>query len=294
MSLTKAICLCSLWVMKQNKPTAVPPVYFFFFVKASGWYTEHCHGDANLLHSVVLFERCLDATVVSEKLQWAQTSGQMGCLTLSVQQLNCECQNYYQCKRTQDEKCHCLNLKAHNPKISCCKASTVVSCETNSTSVEAARVSAFHIVKAQKPWLSVPFENDWQYAVRDTRREPGRFLWGHVTSKLFIWTVCPQSAADGTKWVVKMEHGAVMFGIQMQRELRCSSTSSASVFHLSHLHISVECICCSEGVVYSDRRNLYPAVTSTDDNIFKNGTVWKAVLILCKCYAIQSSTFLRC
>lgn len=253
------------------------------------YYTELC---------CLLFERCLDAAIV-RRLQTLKCGCQlvlwflayrfsMAAVELRMPDLfGCD-----QCKRTEDEKWHCLNHKAHNPKISCCKAATIVSCETNSrpTSVEAARVSAFHIVKPQKPQLSpFPFENDWQCAVRDMQRKPGRFLRGHVTSKLFIWTVCPQSAADGTKWAVKMEHGAVIFGIQMQRESRFSSTSSASVFHLSHLHISVECSrCSSEGVVYTSGRNLYSAMTSTAHKIFKNKNSLKSSAHL---WAVQRLNF---
>lgn len=47
---------------------------------------------------------------------------------------------------------------------------------------------------------------------------------------------------------------------------------------LSHLHVSVDCRD-SEGVVYSGRRNRYPAMTSTADKTLpKNRSVWKAVL----------------
>lgn len=280
--------------------TSVPPMYCFLWNLEANiqnivtemliYYTELC---------CLLFERCLDAAIV-RRLQTLKCGCQlvlwflayrfsMAAVELRMPDLfGCD-----QCKRTEDEKWHCLNHKAHNPKISCCKAATIVSCETNSrpTSVEAARVSAFHIVKPQKPQLSpFPFENDWQCAVRDMQREPGRFLRGHVTSKLFIWTVCPQSAADGTKWAVKMEHGAVIFGIQMQRESRFSSTSSASVFHLSHLHISVECSrCSSEGVVYTSVRNLYSAMTSTAHKIFKNKNSLKSSAHL---WAVQGSTFM--
>lgn len=76
--------------------------------------------------------------------------------------LNYECQTYLACsaKETEDEKCHCVSFKAHNPKVSLCKAATLVSCETNSTSVEAARVSAFHIVRPQKLQCSAPLESD--------------------------------------------------------------------------------------------------------------------------------------
>lgn len=141
------------------------------------------------------------------------------------------------CKRTEDEKCLCLNRKVHNPTISD-KAATIVSWETNRTSVEAARGSASHIMTD-----SIQLE---------TRNES---LGGisprscNLMVKLLIWAVCPPSAADGTKWAVKVEHGAVIFGIRMQRESRCSCSSSASVFHLTYLHlyISVDCSCCNSG-----------------------------------------------
>lgn len=58
-----------------------------------------------------------------------------------------------QCKRKEDEKCLCLKLRAHNPKIS----ATIVSCETNKTSVEAARGSASHIVTPKTTQLPDPF-----------------------------------------------------------------------------------------------------------------------------------------
>lgn len=79
-------------------------------------------------------------------------------------------------------------------------------------------------------------------------RETGRFLWGHATSQLFIWTVCPQSAADGTKRAVKNEAWSCDLW-HPNAESRCSSTSSASAFHLTHLHSSVECPCCSSETV---------------------------------------------
>lgn len=76
--------------------------------------------------------------------------------------LNYECQTYLarSAKESEDEKRHCLSFRAHNPKVSLCKAATLVSCETNSTSVEAAQVPTFHIVKPQRLQRSAPFESD--------------------------------------------------------------------------------------------------------------------------------------
>lgn len=54
-----------------------------------------------------------------------------------------------------------------------------------------------------------------------------------------------------------MEHGAVIFGIQMQRETRCSTSSSASVFHLSHLAVAVREWCTAAGEIY------HPQLTKT-------------------------------
>ena len=66
--------------------------------------------------------------------------------------------------------------------------------------------------------------------------------------------------------------------IRMQRASRCYTRllASASVFHLSYLHISVECWS-SEGVVHSSRRNLYPCRDiQTADRVFKSWAVWNS------------------
>lgn len=183
--------------------------------------------------------------------------------------LNYECQTYLACraKETEDEKC--LSFKAHNPKVSLCKAATIVSCETNSTSVEFQRFTLSNHRSCSALLLLKVTDSTQLETCKE--REPGRFLWGHATSKLFIWTVCPPSAADGTKRAVKNEAWSCDLW-HPNAESRCSSTSSASVFHLTHLHSSVECPCCSSETVLR-QKSLFCHDIHSWQNLQKNQRV---------------------